>query len=69
MTRPRLCPLRRMWQQGAQGTEDDFGYTVECSKPHCEGVPPLAENPAVPTKRAAWELWAYMNRVERKEAA
>ena len=57
---------------GSRGrmTEDDFGYTVLCGNPHCEGVMPLAENMATPTKRGAWELWAYLNKpIERKEAA
>lgn len=44
--------------------EDDFGYTVVCPNPKCDGVQALAPNPACPTKAAAWHLWEYMNGVK-----
>lgn len=46
--------------------KDDFGYTVVCTNPRCEGVPPLFDNPATDSPAAAWGLWNYMQKPARR---
>jgi hypothetical protein len=53
------APVCAVCKSPGRLVEDDFGYVVECSNRHCEGVPSLCVAKEVDTKDAAWNQWTW----------